>query len=305
MYRQRRDFLSLLFEQVLCQDAPILRWRYNDLPRWQCPVFETPLWRTHEIRVVQHWTSHRGLAPYVFTEQGLRNMLQNALRDQLTSFLQTSRFTAQPVMLPLLSRPPQLLHDTALPSSMYLPFWPPTPRQASSFPPAVFSCRAASVPRIVQSEDYPNLEKIRQRGQGQIPFQVFLYFWIGQPTHVSEAMWPCTFAELQSRNPRDLKFWNSSQNLANKHSKARLVLDIIVSASTLAPAVTVQAVIDHIQSCGRGASAWSASLAKSVKQLDTDVVPGNTDWDALLAGKRENLAHRGHRKKRTTVAPTT
>ena len=231
-------------------------------------------------------------------------MLHNAVRDQLTSFLQASRFTAQPAMLPLLSRPPQLLPDTALPSSIHLPFWPPTPLQASSFPAAVFSCRAASVPRIVQPEDYPNLEKMRQRGQGHIPFQVFLYFWIGQPTHASEAMWRCTFAELQSRNPRDLKFWNSSQNLANKHSKTRLVLDIIVSASTLAPAVTVKSVIDHMQSCGRCDSSWSASLEESAKQLDTDVVPGNADWDALLAGKRENLAHRGHRKKRTTATPT-
>jgi hypothetical protein len=75
----------------------------------------------------------------------------------------TSRFTAQPAMLPLLSRPPQLLPDTALPSSMHLPFWPPTPLQASSFPPAIFSSRSASVPRIVQPEDYPNLEKIRPR----------------------------------------------------------------------------------------------------------------------------------------------
>ena len=106
---------------------------------------------------------------------------------------------------------------------------------------------------------------------------MFLYFWIGHPTHVSEAMWSCTFAELQSRNPRDLKFWNSIQNLANKHSKTRLVLDIIVSSSTLTPAVTVQSVIDHMQSCGRGDSAWSASLEESAKQLDTDVVPGNTD----------------------------
>ena len=217
----------------------------------------------------------------------------------------TSRFTAQPAMLPLLSRPPQLLPDTALPSSMHLPFWPPTPLQASSFPPAIFSSRVASAPRIVQPEDYPNLEKIRQRGQGHIPFQVFLYFWIGQPTHASEAMWPCTFAELQSRNPRDLKFWNTSQNLANKHSKARLVLDIIVSASTLAAAVSVQSVIDHMQSCGRRDSSWSDSLEESAKQLDTNVVPGNADWDALLAGKRENLAHRGHRKKRATVPSTT
>jgi hypothetical protein len=205
-YCQRSAFLILLIEQVLCQDAPILRWRYKDLPRWQCPVFETPSWRTHEIRAVQHWTSHRGLAPYVLTEQGMHNMLQNTLRDQLTAFLQASRFTAQPAMLPLLSRPPQLLPDTALPSAMHLAFWPPTPLQASLFPPAIFSSRAASAPRIVQPEDYPNLEKIRQRGQGHIPFQVFLYFWIGQPTHASEAMWPCTFAELQSRNPRDLKF---------------------------------------------------------------------------------------------------
>ena len=84
-----------------------------------------------------------------------------------------------------------------------------------------------------------------------------------------------------------------------------MVLDIIVSASTLAPAVTVQAVIDHMQSRGRGDSSWSTSLEESTKQFDTDVVPGNTDWDALLVGKRENLTHRGHRKKHTTVTPTT
>jgi hypothetical protein len=118
-------------------------------------------------------------------------------------------------------------------------------------------------------------------------------------------MWPCTFADLQSRNPRDLKFWNNSQTLANKHSKARLVLDIIVSASTLAPALTVQSVIAHMQSYGRRQSSWSTALEESAKQLDADFVHGSTDWDHLLAGKRENLTHRTHRKKRTEVTATT
>jgi hypothetical protein len=41
------------FDEVLCQDAPILKHFYPDLRRWSAPVFQSEVWKLHESQAVQ------------------------------------------------------------------------------------------------------------------------------------------------------------------------------------------------------------------------------------------------------------
>ena len=166
------------------------------------------------------------------------------------------------------------------------------PEQCTLSQAALSQRTGSGGPGASLSTQYPSLTTIRARGLEHSAFLVFLYFWMVAPN--ARQLWHCTFADLCRQHSSSGRFW-CTDGVANKHSRALLVLDIILQhiptpqgddTTVLNAKIIMEAVMRPVSSDVLTTQLRRA-LQTSVEMLDTKHMVHCRDWDALLDTLRQ------------------
>ena len=123
-------------------------------------------------------------------------------------------------------------------------------------------------------------------------------------------LWHCTFADLCRQHSASGRFW-CTEGVPNKHSRALLVLDIILQhiptpqgddTTVLNAKIIMEAVMRPVSSDVLTTQLRRA-LQTSAEMLDTKHMVHCRDWDALLDTLRQCVPHRKKRKVRDSTEP--
>ena len=123
-------------------------------------------------------------------------------------------------------------------------------------------------------------------------------------------LWHCTFADLNRQHCSSGRFW-CTDGVANKHSRALLVLDNILQhiptpqgddTGALNAKIIMQTVMRPDTSEVLTAQLRRA-LQTSAEMLDAQHMVHCKDWDALLDTLRQRVPHSKKRKVRASTEP--
>ena len=123
-------------------------------------------------------------------------------------------------------------------------------------------------------------------------------------------LWHCTFADLSRQHSCCGRFW-CTDDVANKHSRALLVLDIILQHiptpqrddTRVLTAKIIMEAVRRPDSSEVLTVQLRRALQTSATLLDTEHMVHCKDWDSLLDTLRQRVPHRKKRKTRTSTDP--